>query len=118
HAHDPAQDHRREGPRRPLDPRPYAHHRSAGSARHGARRDAGARPRTRPRRARGEIRRLSGLSMNFFRHPEVRAKRASKGDGSQVGFADLELLTMLISAKAEINWPCILRGPPSAGTSG
>ena len=33
YAHDPAQDHRREGSRRPLDPRPHDHHRSAGSAR-------------------------------------------------------------------------------------
>jgi DNA-binding GntR family transcriptional regulator len=44
-----------------LHPRPHAHHRSAGSARHIARRGAGARSRARPGRARGEIRRLSGL---------------------------------------------------------
>ena len=34
YAHDPPQDDRREGPRRPLDPRPHEHHRGFGSARH------------------------------------------------------------------------------------
>ena len=52
YAHDPAQDDRREGPRRPLDPRSHEHHRGAGGARHRARRDAGARPCARPCRAR------------------------------------------------------------------
>ena len=54
-------DHRRKGSRRPFDPRSHAHHRSARGARHRARRDAGARSRARPCRARGQIRRLSGL---------------------------------------------------------
>ena len=33
HAHDPPQDHRRAGSRRPLDPRSHEHHRGARSAR-------------------------------------------------------------------------------------
>ena len=43
HADDPPQDHRREGPRRPLDPRSHEHHRGAGGARHRTRRGPGAR---------------------------------------------------------------------------
>ena len=39
YAHDPPEDDRRKGSRRPLDPRPHAHHRSAGSSRYGARRE-------------------------------------------------------------------------------
>src|SRR5829696_3435886 len=38
YAHDPAQDDRRKGPRRPFDPRPHEHHRGARGARHRARR--------------------------------------------------------------------------------
>ena len=62
YAHDPPQDHRREGSRRPLDPRSHDII-EALEARDTARAEAtGARPRARPRRARREIRRLSGLS--------------------------------------------------------
>ncbi len=38
YADDPAKDDRREGSRRPLDPRPHTHHRGVGGARHRARR--------------------------------------------------------------------------------
>jgi DNA-binding GntR family transcriptional regulator len=53
---------RREGSRRPFDPRPHQHHRSPGSARDRSRRGACARPRARPGRSRGAICRLFGLT--------------------------------------------------------
>ena len=47
HAHDPAQDHRRRGSRRPLDPRSYEHHPGAGTTRNRACRGIGPRSRAR-----------------------------------------------------------------------
>jgi DNA-binding GntR family transcriptional regulator len=56
-----AQDDRRTGSRRSLDPRSHEHHRGVGVARYRAGRRLGARPCARACRARGEVRRLSGL---------------------------------------------------------
>ena len=64
-------DDRREGPRRPLDPRSHAHHRSAGSARHRACRDPGARSCTRSCRARRQICRLSRLRLSRVKASEI-----------------------------------------------
>src|SRR5262249_23303139 len=64
HAHDPRQDDRREGSRRPLHPRSHEHHRGAGGARHRASRGSRARPCARSCRPRGALRRLPELSGN------------------------------------------------------
>src|SRR5262249_3916950 len=81
YAHDPTQDNRRKGSRRPVDPRPHEHHQGTGSARNQPRGRTGARPRARTCRSRVALCRLLGLTCRTSSNARGHARHRKLNDG-------------------------------------